>query len=460
MLSKRLVMGLFFVCLLVGPLVLSVPTFGQDYYQFVWKLDGNGTDYQFGYPRSLAVDSQGSLYVTDWGTYYVLKFDKNGQYVGRLGGQGDGPGQFYSCTLMVAVDKSDNVYVTCGTHQGPGRVNKYSSAGNLIWTWEIPVDEYGGAGGAVVDIDVDASGNIYLITLQSWAYPVIRKFNAERVYQGGMGFCGHPCHDEEVYNFVYPGYIAVNSQGDIFASVWGEFYCGLPYGHDALPECPPFDYHSQIKKFDSAYAFIARWYLDFVTAIAIDAEDNVFACSQRDWAMGLYKYDSKGNLLQLVAPNGPEEGKIWGPHSVTVDLDGNVYVGDQLNRIQKFAPSVVPYTFDGFFSPIENDPIVNKAKAGQAIPIKWRVTDKDGLPISDPSSFVGLTSYGVNCSSFEGDPTNSVEESAAGQSGLQYLGDGWWQFNWKTPKSYSGQCRIMKLTLDDKSEHTASFRFK
>jgi hypothetical protein len=121
---------------------------------------------------------------------------------------------------------------------------------------------------------------------------------------------------------------------------------------------------------------------------------------------------------------------------------------------------IIPYAFEGFFSPIENLPVVNQAKAGQAVPVKWRITDRDGLPISDPASFINITSYNVNCASFEGDPTNYVEEVAAGSSGLQYLGNGWWQFNWKTSKAYKGQCRVMKLTLDDKSEHTASFSFK
>jgi hypothetical protein len=118
------------------------------------------------------------------------------------------------------------------------------------------------------------------------------------------------------------------------------------------------------------------------------------------------------------------------------------------------------YTFEGFFSPIDNIPTVNKANAGQAIPVKWRITDKNGLPVSDPASFKSITSYSVSCSTFAGDPTSEVDEYAAGSSGLQYLGDGWWQFNWKTAKTYKGQCRIMKLTLDDHSVHTASFSFK
>ena len=123
-------------------------------------------------------------------------------------------------------------------------------------------------------------------------------------------------------------------------------------------------------------------------------------------------------------------------------------------------PQRVRYTFEGFLSPIENIPTVNKANAGQAIPVKWRITDKNGLPISDPASFINITSYSVNCATLVDDPTSVVDEYAAGSSGLQYQGDGWWQFNWKTPKTYKGQCRIMKLTLDDKSEHTASFSFK
>jgi hypothetical protein len=44
---------------------------------------------------------------------------------------------------------------------------------------------------------------------------------------------------------------------------------------------------------------------------------------------------------------------------------------------------------EGFFSPIDNN-FLNIAKAGQAIPAKWRLTDANGVPIGDPASFVGL----------------------------------------------------------------------
>jgi hypothetical protein len=58
-----------------------------------------------------------------------------------------------------------------------------------------------------------------------------------------------------------------------------------------------------------------------------------------------------------------------------------------------------------------------------------------------------------------GEPADAIEEYA-GSSGLRYLGNGEWQFNWKTPKAYSGQCRLMTMALSDASTYTAEFIFK
>ena len=119
------------------------------------------------------------------------------------------------------------------------------------------------------------------------------------------------------------------------------------------------------------------------------------------------------------------------------------------------------YFFSGFGSPIENQPVRNMAVAGRTIPVKWRITDANGVGISDPTSFVSLTSGDTDCS--QGAPQDAVE-TYAGDSGLQYLGDGYWQFNWKTPSSYAGKCRVMTLGLADgpgtASTRTASFQFQ
>lgn len=130
------------------------------------------------------------------------------------------------------------------------------------------------------------------------------------------------------------------------------------------------------------------------------------------------------------------------------NCDGNIDEGDTC------------HVFYGFFGPVDNLPVVNIAKAGQSIPVEWRITNASGMPIVDPASFNSLTSYRVTCDTLSGDTASSIEEYAAGSSGLQNLGDGYWQFNWRTPKTYAGQCRTMVLTLGDGSKHNANFKFK
>ena len=116
------------------------------------------------------------------------------------------------------------------------------------------------------------------------------------------------------------------------------------------------------------------------------------------------------------------------------------------------------FNFTGFSQPIDNLPVVNKANAGQTIAVKWRITNGNGIGISDPASFVSITSGSTSCS--PSDPIDAIE-TYSGNSGLQYLGNGNWQFNWKTPKSYAGQCRVMRLNLaDGKTTRIAEFLFK
>ncbi len=51
------------------------------------------------------------------------------------------------------------------------------------------------------------------------------------------------------------------------------------------------------------------------------------------------------------------------------------------NSFSLYAIAAPKYGFSGFFSPVDNLPTVNSAKAGQAIPVLWRIVDKNGNPI-------------------------------------------------------------------------------
>jgi hypothetical protein len=60
-----------------------------------------------------------------------------------------------------------------------------------------------------------------------------------------------------------------------------------------------------------------------------------------------------------------------------------------------------------------------------------------------------------------GSTVDAVEEYSTGSSGLQNLGDGYYQWNWKTAKAYAGSCKTMSLRLDglDIAPHDALFKF-
>ena len=115
----------------------------------------------------------------------------------------------------------------------------------------------------------------------------------------------------------------------------------------------------------------------------------------------------------------------------------------------------VAYPFGGFQQPVDNPPIFNMVKAGQAVPIKFSLGGNRGLGIlpSAPSS------QQTNCS---GTTTGDALPAAPpGNSGLQYdAASDTYTWVWKTVKDWGGTCRTLTVSLDDGTQHTALFRFK
>jgi hypothetical protein len=119
---------------------------------------------------------------------------------------------------------------------------------------------------------------------------------------------------------------------------------------------------------------------------------------------------------------------------------------------------IVQYKFSGFYSPIKMN-VTNNAKGGQAITVKWKLTDANGKVIKDASSFKAVYSYPVDCLTSVGDPATAVKEPAPGKSGLKYNG-GTWHYNWKTSKKYKS-CRAMFVLFNSTQQSpTVVFNFK
>jgi hypothetical protein len=120
----------------------------------------------------------------------------------------------------------------------------------------------------------------------------------------------------------------------------------------------------------------------------------------------------------------------------------------------------VKYVFEGLFAPVDRPNTLNVSKAGQAIPLKWRLTDFDGAPVLNFTA----VALGVAVSAMSCDVAAALDqiEEYAGSSGLQNLGNGYYQFNWKTPTGYLNSCKQIGLNLGEGTPRgpLANFNFK
>lgn len=115
------------------------------------------------------------------------------------------------------------------------------------------------------------------------------------------------------------------------------------------------------------------------------------------------------------------------------------------------------YNFNGFFPPVDNLPVVNVAKAGSAIPVKFSLGGNRGLAILTAGYPI---SQKVACDTSA--PLSDIEQTVtANSSGLTYdATSSQYIYVWKTDKAWAGTCRQLVVRLADSTEHKASFRFK
>jgi predicted membrane-bound mannosyltransferase/DNA-binding beta-propeller fold protein YncE len=91
-------------------------------------------------PRSIAIDADGNVWVTDTGNKRVLKFDSDGNFLAEYGGAGTGPGQFDE-PVGIAITPSGEILVADTWNL---RIQRFSP--NFDYLGEIPVESWGSHG--------------------------------------------------------------------------------------------------------------------------------------------------------------------------------------------------------------------------------------------------------------------------------------------------------------------------
>ena len=119
-------------------------------------------------------------------------------------------------------------------------------------------------------------------------------------------------------------------------------------------------------------------------------------------------------------------------------------------------------SYSGFFQPVDNLPVLNVAKAGSAIPVKFGLGGNQGLKILAAGY---PKSQSIPCNSTA--PVDGIEQTVTpGASPLTYdAKTGQYSYVWKTASSWStaaggGPCRELTVKLSDGTKHYALFKFK
>jgi probable HAF family extracellular repeat protein len=149
-------------------------------------------------------------------------------------------------------------------------------------------------------------------------------------------------------------------------------------------------------------------------------------------------------------PDGSYAVVNHGTVGITVTVDGTTSTVTPSSTLA----SVRTWKFQGFSAPVNNLPTLNLVKAGQTVPLRWRLLTSAGAPVTTLST-AKLAVTNAPCNNSGG--SDPVEEVTTAKTGLLNLGDGYYQMNWATPKSFAGTCKRLHLDIGDGVTHDALF---
>jgi len=189
--------------------------------------DGTGSAAKFHAPTGVAVDGSGNVYVADNGNHCIRKISPAGVVTtlagsGGNGGFADGTGAAakFSYPRDVAIDGSGNLYVAGGT-----RIRKISPSG-VVTTFagndnSIYLDGTGtGASlGSAYGVAVDGIGNVYFTDVDH-----IRKINPAGVVTTLAGdTAGYSDGTGSAAKFYYPKGVSVDGNGNVYVADYGNY---------------------------------------------------------------------------------------------------------------------------------------------------------------------------------------------------------------------------------------------
>jgi uncharacterized protein (TIGR03663 family) len=280
-----------------------------------WGGYGTGPG-QMNYPKGVAIDAAGDIYVADSYNHRVQVFDGNGVFLRQWGAAGAAPGQFQE-PWGIAVDAQRNVYVADTWNH---RIQKFDAQGTFLKQWGFFEDLAGALGEGYAlygprSVAVDQEGNLLV---SDTGNKRILKFTADGGFLQQWGGVG-----SAEGQFREPVGVALDAVGNVYvADTWNQ----------------------RIQKLDASLNYVAQWPVlgwegEGVTNkpfLAVDSQGAVYVTApDYHWVA---KYDGTGKVLAVWGRFGSDLETFNMPAGIAVDSADNVLVLDSANhRLLKFA---------------------------------------------------------------------------------------------------------------------------
>ncbi|MHB8510051.1 MAG: Kelch repeat-containing protein [Candidatus Dormibacteria bacterium] len=188
--------------------------------------------------------------------------------------------------------------------------------------------------------------------------------------------------------------------------------------------------------------------------VAIDSPQSNATYTLDQVASAAYSCSSPIAIVSCSGPvpsGGALDTSTPGTHLFTVtatDLAGS--------KTSMSRTYTVLYNFIGFQSPVANEPAVNSMHAGRTVPVKWQLTDANGVQVTTLSAVTSIGYSSGNCNgtiSLIPDLLTTLDPA-----GLSYNVDHY-QYKWQTSKSQAGTCSRLFISFADGTTQSADFNF-
>lgn len=328
----------------------------------IGSADGPGTTARFNFPRGVATDAAGNVYVADSWNHTIRKITPDGVVTTLAGlagssGSADGPGSTarFNAPDGVAVDSAGNIYVA---DHWNSTIRKLTPDGVVTTLAGLAgssgsADGTGSAArlGSPSGVAVDGGGNIYVT--DPWIN-TIRRITPTGTVSTIAGVSAYESSGSSdgagsVARFSGPQEAAVDGAGNVYVADTIN-HTIRKIAVDAVVTTLAGLAGSSGATDGTGSA--ARFY--YPKGVATDGSGNVYVAD--NWNHTVRKITSAGvatTLAGLAGNSGSTDGtgsaaRFFGPEGVAVDSTGNIYIADNLNHtIRKVTPVGAVTTFAG-----------------------------------------------------------------------------------------------------------------